>query len=492
MGHFNAANDSQIVQEVPGAITGSWSTPAYFNHQIYYQGVGDVMKAFLITNGVIYPTPISQARISFGALGGTPFISANGTNNGIVWTIQSDASGSGGPAVLHAYNATNLALELYNSSQNLARDNPGGAIKMTAPVAVNGKVFIGAEYALSIFGNTIFLATPTILPNNGVFTNSLTVTLSDTTADAAIYYTLDGTTPTTNSTLYTGPFVLTTSASVQAVAAAPGAANSGVASASFINISAIGNGIGLLGQYWSTTTSATFTNLTFNASPTLTRTDAVVNFNWSTGSPDPSISADDFIVRWTGSVQPQFNETYTFYSTTDDGVRLWVNGQLLIDDWVDQAATTKSGSITLNAQQLYNIRMEYYQNGGDASAVLQWSSPSTTQAIIPQTQLYPFTNPPPTVVLTSPANGSTYTASASATITADAAAPYNPISKVDFYANGIFLGSGKQYALHPDRHRSGSGQLCTDRRRHRWQRLEQHFGPGQHHRQCPAADCLMA
>ena len=65
MGHYNAANDNQIVQEVPGAIGGSWSTPAYFNHHIYYQGVGDVMKAFLITNGVIVPTPTSQATTSF-------------------------------------------------------------------------------------------------------------------------------------------------------------------------------------------------------------------------------------------------------------------------------------------------------------------------------------------------------------------------------------------------------------------------------------------
>ena len=85
--------------------------------------------------------------------------------------------------------------------------------------------------------------------------------------------------------------------------------------------------------------------------------------------------------------------------------------------------------------------MEYYENAGGAEALLAWSSPSTAQAIIPQSQLYPFTNPPPTVVLTSPANGSTYIASASVTITAEAAAPYNPISKVDFYANSIFLGS---------------------------------------------------
>ncbi len=86
----------------------------------------------IVSNAVITPTPVSQATTSFSALGGTPSVSANGTNNGIVWTIQSDAFGSSGPDVLHAYNATNLAQELYNSTPRiLPRDNPGGAIIMT-------------------------------------------------------------------------------------------------------------------------------------------------------------------------------------------------------------------------------------------------------------------------------------------------------------------------------------------------------------------------
>jgi hypothetical protein len=229
------------VQEVPGAITGAWSTPANFNQHIYYQGSGDVMKAFFISNAVITAAPTSRATVNFSALGGTPVISANGTNNAIVWALQSDAAGSGGPDVLHAYNATNLAQELYNSSQNTARDSASPAIIMTTPTVVNGKVFVGGQYGLSIYGNSLFLATPVISPNGGSFTNELTVTLSDTSANSTIYYTLDGTAPTTNSLVYTGPFVLTTSANLQAIAAQPGAANSGVASVGFIDISAVGS-----------------------------------------------------------------------------------------------------------------------------------------------------------------------------------------------------------------------------------------------------------
>jgi len=438
MGHYNAANDNQIVEEVPGAIGSAFSSPAYFNNQIYYQGVGDVTKGFIITNGYIVPTPASQATTSFSALGGTPSISANGTNNGIVWTIQSDAFSSSGPDVLHAYNATNLALELYNSSQNLARDNPGGAIQMTTPTVVNGKVYVGAEYALSVFGNSVFLATPSISPNGGSYFNSVTVTLSDATPGASIYYTLNGTTPTTNSFLYTEPFALTASAVLQAVAIESGATPSGVIQASFVNSGSVGDGTGLTGNYYANHTSAN----PFTGSPTLVRTDATADFAWNGAGPAPSVGQSNYTVRWTGSVQPQFNEDYTFYATADDGVRLWVNGQEIINAWVNQAPTTYQASLPLLAQQIYNVEMDfYYQNDGAAEAELAWSSPSTPQAIIPQSQLYPYTNPAPTVVLSSPAAGSTFTAAATVSFTAAADAPYNPLSYVSFYANGSLLGS---------------------------------------------------
>ncbi len=439
LGQFNSANDNQIVEGLPGAIGGVWSSPAYWNNRIYYQGNGDVMKAFLITNGLIVVTPESQSTTSYGFPGATPTVSANGTNNGIAWSIQADAYLSSGPAVLHAYNATNLALELYNSSQNLSRDNPGGAVKMVPPVIAGGKVYVGAQYALSIFGPAIFLPAPTISPAGGAFTNSVLVTLADATPGVSIYYTLNGATPTTGSTLYTGAFNLTNSALVQAIAAASGAVNSSVASASFINTSALGSGVGLRGEYFTNHTSAS----PFTGTPVLVQTNATINFNWGTNAPNAVVGSNNFTVRWTGCVQPQYNETYNFITTADDGVRLYLNGQLLINDWVDKTnATSQTNSITLVAQQFYNLELDYYEKTNNASVALSWSSPSTPLAIVPQTQLYPFTNPPPTVVLISPVSPATnYTATASVTVSAQADAPNNPVSFVSFYLNSTFLGS---------------------------------------------------
>jgi uncharacterized repeat protein (TIGR01451 family) len=146
---------------------------------------------------------------------------------------------------------------------------------------------------------------------------------------------------------------------------------------------AAGNGAGLRGLYY---------NHTDFSALRVSRLDGTVNFNWGSGSPDGSIGADQFSARWTGQVEPRYSQTYTFYTTTDDGARLWVNGVLLVDHWGDQGATEWSGAIALTAGQKYDIRMDYYENGGGAAAQLRWSSPSQLKEIIPQTQLY---RPPP-------------------------------------------------------------------------------------------------
>ncbi len=155
-----------------------------------------------------------------------------------------------------------------------------------------------------------------------------------------------------------------------------------------LTILSLGAGTGLQGVYFNNR------NLSGTGTP---RTDSVVNFDWGGGAPMPSIGADNFSVRWTGYLMPQLTETYTFYTQTDDGVRLQVNGQLLVDKWVDQGTTEWSGNLPLEAGKEVPIRMEYYENGGGAIARLLWSSPSLPKGIIPRTQLIPalLPNHPP-------------------------------------------------------------------------------------------------
>lgn len=450
MGHYSATTNN-IVHTYVDAIAGTWGTPAYFNNRIYNQSESDVLKAFSISNAVLSSTPVSQSTISIGGTGYAPTISANGTSNAIVWVIDAGAYEQGannnssdtasGPSILRAFNATNLSQELYNSSLK-SSDVAPGAVKYPVATVADGKVFVAGDFGVAVYGLGNILPSVVISPNGGVYTNSVTVTLTDPTNDVSIYYTLNGTTPTTNSILYTGPFTLTNTVAVNAIAAQSGAFNSVVSSASFINSSSIGAGIGLTGSYWANTTATAFTNGGFSVAPSLIETDSVVNFDWGANGPNGTIGKTDYVVRWTGCVQPQFSENYTFQTTADDGARLFVNGQLLINDWSNQPATAASNSIYLTAQQLYNIELDYYYSNDNGSQIaLAWSSPSTPQAVIPQSQLYPYTNPPPTIVLTNPASGANYTAAASITLGAIADAPYNPISRVDFYANGGWIGS---------------------------------------------------
>ncbi|MDT8301293.1 MAG: PA14 domain-containing protein [Sedimentisphaerales bacterium] len=119
----------------------------------------------------------------------------------------------------------------------------------------------------------------------------------------------------------------------------------------------------------------------------LTRTDPQINFAWGDAGPDDTVGVDNFSARWTGEVEAAFTETYTFYSSTDDGVRLWVDGQQIIDRWIDQGTTEHRGTIDLVAGSSYGLVMEYYENGGGAVAELRWSSPSTPKELIPQAAL---------------------------------------------------------------------------------------------------------
>ncbi|MGA8223196.1 MAG: immunoglobulin domain-containing protein [Candidatus Acidiferrales bacterium] len=148
MGKFNTNNDSAIYQELDGVTGGGvWAMPAYFNGTVYYGGQNSPLKAFTITNAKLVNPPSSQTSGSFGYPGSTPSISANDTSNGIVWAIENAGGG-----LLHAYQAGNLAQELYNSNQAAGgRDNFSNN-KFITPMIANGKVYVGTPTGVVVFG----------------------------------------------------------------------------------------------------------------------------------------------------------------------------------------------------------------------------------------------------------------------------------------------------------------------------------------------------
>ena len=120
----------------------------------------------------------------------------------------------------------------------------------------------------------------------------------------------------------------------------------------------------------------------------VTRIDPQLNFNWGSGSPDPAIPPDAFSARWTGLVKPPAAGAFTFYTHSDDGVRLWVDDRPIIDNWTDHGETEDNGTIQLEGGRLYSIRLEYYERAGSAVIKLFWSGPSQPKEIIPSNRLY--------------------------------------------------------------------------------------------------------
>ncbi len=144
----------------------------------------------------------------------------------------------------------------------------------------------------------------------------------------------------------------------------------------------VGEGEGLSGKYYNQ-------SRTFNGTPDLIRTDDTINFDWEQDSPATgTINDDNFTARWEGFILPQFTDTYTFYTISDDGVTLWINHQLIIDQWIPQAPTEWSGSISLQAGVQYPVVIEYFEDGGGAVMKLSWKSTLLPKQIVPQSQLF--------------------------------------------------------------------------------------------------------
>jgi hypothetical protein len=159
MGGYNPPSTNNVIQTVhigTSQIDNIFSTPVYWNGFVYFHPNGDVLHAFTWSNGLLSPKPASSGTIAYQQHGATASVSANGAANGIIWDIDNsnyNNTGTGsGPAVLHAYDATNVANELYNSSQAGSRDTAGEALKFTVPTIAVGRVFVGTSNELDIYG----------------------------------------------------------------------------------------------------------------------------------------------------------------------------------------------------------------------------------------------------------------------------------------------------------------------------------------------------
>jgi PA14 domain. len=152
-------------------------------------------------------------------------------------------------------------------------------------------------------------------------------------------------------------------------------------------------GLGLTGSYYDGSNFNTLKS---------TRIDPVIDFPSSNGAPALELGLDAFSVRSEGKIKPKYTETYTFYLTHDDGGRLWVNGNLIIDQW--GTVGTHSATINLNADQLYDIKLEWNETGGVAFCKLEWQSASQPRQVVPQDRLYPKAVPQKRFI-----NGSAFT-----------------------------------------------------------------------------------
>lgn len=148
MGRFSPNSNNAIYQEISGGLHGAeFGMPAYFNQRVYFGAVGDSILAFDFSDALLHSNPSSKTTNTFGYPGATPSVSANGTSNGIVWAAENS-----NPAVLHAYDATDLSRELYNSNQAGSRDLLGPGNKFITPTIANGKVYVGTTNGVAVFG----------------------------------------------------------------------------------------------------------------------------------------------------------------------------------------------------------------------------------------------------------------------------------------------------------------------------------------------------
>jgi predicted double-glycine peptidase len=382
MGKFNSSNDNAIYQELVGALPGGvWAMPAYFNGTLYYGSVGNPLKAFAFQNAHLASSS-SHTPGSFGYPGTTPSISANGNANGIVWAPENSS-----PAVLHAFAATDLGTELYNSNQaQNGRDHFGSGNKFITPTIANGQVYVGTTSGVGVFG-LLNQAGPTI---------SLT-----SPSDGASY---------------PAPANIDLAASVTANGHT-------ITKVQFYNSSSLlGESTGAPYTFtWSNVSVGSYTltaRLVYDSGSTLDS--SLVNITVTSVDPTITLTSPSDGASYPAPANINLAAGVTANGHTITKVQFYNSSSLLGESTGAPYTFTWSnvsvGSYTLTARLVY-----------DSGSTLDSSSVNVT-----------VTSAAPTVALTSPSDGATYKAPATISIAADVASNGHTISKIQFY-NGSSL-----------------------------------------------------
>lgn len=199
----------------------------------------------------------------------------------------------------------------------------------------------------------------------------------------------------------------------------------------------IGSGNGLAAQYYA--------SMDLSGTP-IVELDPTVNFTWN-GAPIPNIPATSFSVRWSGQIMPKYTDNYSISTITDDGVRVWINNVLVIDNWTDHASTANTGTVAMVAGTLYPIKIEYYQDTGGAQMQLEWSNTWETMTIIPTTQLYAdssILNPP------SSSSSSAVSSSSSSSASSDSSSSQSSMSSSSSSDTPVSSSSSSSSSTNPN------------------------------------------
>ncbi len=349
-------------------IQTSWIPPTPGTYEFWVRKLGDATHAMSNQAGpyTLTANASNQATVSLSAsstsitAGQSVTFTASGGSGTKTYTWGGSASGTGTSKTVAFPNTGTYQVTVYNPANgNYGQSN-------TATVTVN--VGVTGQAAVNVSASSTSI------------TAGQSVTFTASGGSGTKTYTWGGSASGTG-TSKTVTFPNTGTYQVTVYNPANGNYGQSNTATASIAVGVAGSGTGLTGAY--------YPNRYLTGSATVTRTDATVDFDWGTGSPAGGIGADNFSVRWLGEIQAPLSGIYTFTTTSDDGIRLWVNNQLLLENWTDHGPTNNSGVITLTAGQKYPIKIEYYENASGAVAKLLWQYPGVSQQVVPTTYLYP-------------------------------------------------------------------------------------------------------